>query len=152
MPNVRESGIVDKMKRIIGKKAYIFGSDVSITDQLVLDPEFNAFKIVATGSGTLTAIDNSAQGTWTMADQDIIAHGLGYLPTYLLYISRYADTYRKVTPGLMGWGASDYPFAVHIDSYVDAINFVVRCYVKPNANPPDKTIYYRYYLLREIAT
>lgn len=135
---------------------FVHGTEVpagSGSDELVLDPEFNAFKIVATGLGTLIAVDNSAQGAWTMADSDTIPHNLGYLPAYLLYVSVYSDTYRMLDSiWLNPDGTRAFPGLTLVSSYVDATKLVVRLYVAPNANPPNKTIYYRYYLLREISS
>lgn len=62
------------------------GFDVATAtdDQLIWSSDFNAFKIVLTGEAIITV--PNPQGT-DFSSQKVVTHNLGYIPSYLVYVS-----------------------------------------------------------------
>lgn len=125
-------------------------------NNLVMSSAFNLFKIVATGTASVTGDDRSGSGLWAATSATntfTLAHGLGYVPTYLVYGDQ-TGSLRNYYPGGYAFNASmaNYPFEAEVQVYADATNFKIFFSTRGGSNFSATTLSLRYYLMRETAT
>jgi hypothetical protein len=136
-----------------GVKVSQEGVDVVSADlaDLVFNSNNNLFKIVASGTGTVTKDALSYQGTL------VIPHGLGYRPTIIAYANESyllpSLSFAPATSGGIDAGVNVYHYWVYTDAF--NITFVIDT---PDIRPSgyDKyavaiSLRVKYYLIRETA-
>lgn len=130
----------------VGVKLSQQGYDVTsaTADQLIFSTDFNSFKIVQSGTGTVSYAGSSGQATAT------VAHNLGYVPAAMVYYDDGTQIFG--TPWSLATSAG--LVSQIIDWYVTSTDLVLR-FTKLNVAggtySSDATIDYRYYLLQETA-
>ena len=108
-------------------------------EDLIFNSEQNSFKIVKTGSVTVTVTAPSIQNTVT------VPHGLGYTPAFMGYMDVngiYFNTPYTLMGTTAGW--------MIYDMYVDSTNLVARV-TKQSNDGNTNVVAYKYYLLQETA-
>lgn len=124
-------------------------------DQLIWSSDFNSFKIVSVGSGSISGIDNSASALWAV-NTTTIAHNLGYVPGIISYVTgsnTYFPTRERTMPAPVNFSSAlAFPWAEYIDAHVDETNVYIRYNVCGSNNASGRSASYKYYLLRETAT
>lgn len=125
---------------------------------LIFNSSQNVFKIVATGSGTVAGVDNSASGNWAAygaTNVTTIPHGLSFIPSLLCYVtggtSFFGTQYRLTPCPTLFNAALGFPWQEYVDATIDATNVYVRYAVCPGSNASARSATFKYYLLQETA-
>ncbi len=144
----------------VGIKLSQVGIDVgaATNDQLIFSTDFNSFKIVQTGtvSQTLTNSSNTVTaGTQTVA----IAHNLGYVPSFLVYVTApatFVDGNILFQLPHTTFNSSPDAGSLFTLFYATAdttnLNIVYKHRSNTDYSPNSPTFSVRYYLTRETAT
>lgn len=137
-----------------GMKVSQEGIDVTSAnnDELVFNSDQNVFKIVQTGTASVTKPATTTSGTQT------IAHNLGYAPQIIAYLYDSDDNTYNPTPvmGISWSGANAGKFNILYEAFVDNTNIYLRV-ITPDTGA--NTLYtnaytfsFKYYLLQESAS
>lgn len=133
-----------------GIKVSQAGVDVTdaTADQLVMSSDFNMFKVVASGTDTVTIANPATHyGTYTTS----VAHDLGYKPMFIVYVSAPASlgSQLNMTPITRFDALGNFAFSAY--AYTDTSNLTLA--LQPGtASAYDGTTWtFKYYLLRETA-
>ena len=130
-------------------------------DELIWSSDFNMFKIVQSGTTTVTGIDRSgsAIGDWGNEDNKAtVVHGLGYIPAVIAFVefTSGATTYRL--PLQSGGSPLEYfptvdhfPFDGMIMMWIDGTNIVFHHRTNGGFDLSGRTYTIKYYILRETA-
>lgn len=124
-------------------------------NQLIWSSDFNSFKIVARGTGTVSGSNNSAGALWTLSHTTSIAHGVtgGVFPIHQVFFTQAAGNFRRMAPSSYDFqGALAFPWQTYIIADTDATNLNVRFYTCPGADSSAETVSFTYYILVETAS
>jgi hypothetical protein len=112
-------------------------------DQMVMNSDFNQFKIIGKGTGTVTVAGGEELTT-------TIPHGLGFAPAVVAYVSTTWAPGAYFPVPRMRVNTSTLSFDNLAEVYTDATN--VTLYAGSFNPATDGTYTYRYYLLQETAS
>lgn len=148
-----------------GLKVSQAGTDVydGADEDMVFNSDNNIFKIVQSGtvSQTLSNTSNTVSGAAGDNPQEFaIAHNLGYIPAFLVYVRAPADFFDGAvlfqlphSTYINNDGGSDGLYFTHFYAVVDDTNLTIKYDHRSNTDysPSAPTFEVRYYLLQETA-